>query len=67
MYSASAQPTADQPAVELTIIVPTRNESDNIAPLLDRLGDALADRAFEVLFVDDSTDHTPAVIRQEAA
>lgn len=66
MYSASAQPTAGQPTAELTIVVPTRNESDNIAPLLNRLGDALTGRSFEVLFVDDSTDHTPAVIRQEA-
>lgn len=52
--------------IELTVIVPTRNEAANVAPLLDRLGQALAGRAFEVLFVDDSTDDTSAVIDREA-
>lgn len=67
MHSASGPPESGQPTAELTIVVPTRNESDNIAPLLNRLGGALAGRSFEVLFVDDSTDHTPTVIEQEAA
>lgn len=53
--------------IGLTVIVPTRNESSNIAPLLDRLEAALAERAATILFVDDSTDQTPAVIRQESA
>ncbi len=52
--------------VELTVIVPTRNESANVAPLLDRLGRALAGRTFAVLFVDDSSDDTAAVIEREA-
>ena len=51
--------------VELTVIVPTRNEVDNIAPLLDRLERALTGKSAEVLFVDDSTDTTPEVIRQQ--
>jgi glycosyltransferase involved in cell wall biosynthesis len=50
----------------LTVIVPTRNESANVAPLLDRLDQALAGRPFEVLFVDDSSDDTAAIIEQEA-
>lgn len=53
-------------AAELTVIVPTRNETHNIAPLLDRLGVALAERSFEILFVDDSADDTADVIRHEA-
>lgn len=48
-------------AVSLTIIVPTRNESQNINPLLDRL-DACLPAPAVVLFVDDSTDSTPQVV-----
>ena len=54
-------------AFALTVIVPTRNEAGNVAPLLDRLGAALSGEPFEVLFVDDSTDATPEVIREQAA
>jgi len=54
-------------SVELTVIVPTRNESENVTPLLDRLGDTLTGHSFEILFVDDSTDDTAGVIRREAA
>ncbi len=69
MHRGAEQPArpTPTPAVELTIIVPTRNEVANVAPLLDRLGAALAGRSFEVLFVDDSTDATPAAIAAEAA
>lgn len=69
MHRGAEQPArpTPTPAVELTIIVPTRNEVANVAPLLDRLGAALAGRSFEVLFVDDSTDTTPAAIAAEAA
>jgi dolichol-phosphate mannosyltransferase len=40
---------------ELAVIVPTLNERDNIAPLLVRLGEALAGIAWEVVFVDDDS------------
>jgi dolichol-phosphate mannosyltransferase len=43
---------------ELTVIIPTRNELDNVEPLLDRLTAALAGTAAEILFVDDSDDGT---------
>ena len=60
--------TAPQsPTVELTVIVPTRNEAGNVGPLLDRLGEALDGHSFEVLFVDDSTDATPQIITAETA
>lgn len=49
-------------ALLLSVIVPTRNEQDNIHPLLQRLQRVLADVAFEVVFVDDSTDGTPQQI-----
>ncbi|MEY2231082.1 glycosyltransferase [Streptomyces sp. BF23-19] len=52
----------------VTLIVPTFNESGNVAELLRRLGDALPDHLpCAVLFVDDSTDNTPAVIEKAAA
>jgi dolichol-phosphate mannosyltransferase len=49
---------------ELTIVVPTRNERDNIIPLLQRLSTALHGTDWEVLFVDDdSPDGTAALVR----
>lgn len=52
---------------QLTIVVPTFNERDNVRPLLAGLTRALSGRPVEVLFVDDSRDDTPEVIRQVAA
>ncbi|MFI1284963.1 glycosyltransferase [Streptomyces sp. NPDC020858] len=52
----------------VTLIIPTFNESGNVGELLRRLGEALPDHLpCEVLFVDDSTDDTPAVIEKAAA
>lgn len=45
--------------MDLSIIVPTFNEGPNVDELLQRIGDALDGRIFEVIFVDDSTDDTP--------
>ncbi|OZB89897.1 MAG: glycosyl transferase family 2, partial [Microbacterium sp. 14-71-5] len=50
-----------------TVIIPTFNERDNIAALISRVSAALSDRDGEILFVDDSTDDTPGVIRTLAA
>lgn len=61
----SNPPTTAQPDL-LTIIVPTRNEAQNILPLLRRLAAALPFTPIEVLFVDDSTDNTTEVIAQVA-
>jgi putative flippase GtrA len=47
----------------VTIVVPTRNEADNVGPLVTRMREVLGDTAFEVVFVDDSDDTTPDVIR----
>jgi dolichol-phosphate mannosyltransferase len=55
----------DQPdPIELSVVIPTRNEAGNIKPLLDSLAYALEGVVCEVLFVDDSTDSTADVIRQ---
>jgi dolichol-phosphate mannosyltransferase len=57
-----------QVATELrqTIVIPTFNERDNIETLLRRLVAALPEHDSEIVFVDDSTDDTPAVIRRAA-
>jgi dolichol-phosphate mannosyltransferase len=52
---------------DLTIIVPTFNERDNIRVLVERLFQALAGIAWEVVFVDDdSTDGTADLVRELA-
>ena len=49
---------------ELAVIVPTRNERPNIAPLFSRLERALRAVRWEVIFVDDnSPDGTAAAVR----
>ncbi len=50
--------------MEISIVVPTRNEAGNIRPLLQRISQATAGIPCEVIFIDDSTDDTPAVIRR---
>jgi dolichol-phosphate mannosyltransferase len=52
---------------ELTIVVPTFNEHDNVVPLIERLDTALAGVAWEAIFVDDdSPDGTAALVREVA-
>ncbi|MGW1284785.1 glycosyltransferase [Streptomyces sp. NPDC002586] len=51
----------------VTVVVPTFNESANIRQLLRRITESVPARLpCEVLFVDDSTDDTPEVIRAAA-
>ena len=71
----SAPPaTAEQPLLErlsraeagpqLSVIVPTRNERDNVIPLYDRLCATLGARNWEMMIVDDdSRDGTSDVAR----
>jgi len=47
---------------ELSVVIPTRNEAGNIAPLLSRIEQATKGTTTEVVFVDDSTDNTPETI-----
>jgi dolichol-phosphate mannosyltransferase len=54
-------------ALRQTVVIPTFNERDNIAALLERLEAALPAGDTEIVFVDDSTDDTPDVIRAAAA
>src|SRR5579875_2809518 len=48
---------------DLSVVIPTRNERDNIGPLLKSLQNALHDLYVEVIFVDDSDDDTSEVIQ----
>jgi glycosyltransferase involved in cell wall biosynthesis len=48
----------DPATPKLSVIIPTRNEADNISALLERLSAALAGTPAEVIFVDDSDDGT---------
>mgnify|MGYP001323038425 FL=1 len=51
--------------VELSIIVPTFNEQENVATLVQRLDKALKGRSWEVIFVDDdSPDGTADRVRE---
>ena len=52
---------------EISIIVPTINEAENLPELARRLDAALTGRSYEMLIMDDaSTDRTPAVCTELA-
>jgi dolichol-phosphate mannosyltransferase len=51
----------------ISLVIPTFNESANVVELLNQLATALPEGVpCEVIFVDDSTDDTPAVITEAA-
>lgn len=48
----------------LSIIVPTYNESDNVARLISRIDESIGSVVdYEIVFVDDSTDDTPEILK----
>src|SRR3954470_753171 len=51
---------------DVTIVVPTRDEAENIGPLLERITRAARSRSLEVLFVDDSDDDTPVEVHERS-
>jgi dolichol-phosphate mannosyltransferase len=58
---------AESRVAELTVVVPTFNEQDNVSELVSRLEQCLRGNAWEVIFVDDdSADGTAARIREIA-
>ena len=58
-----AEPRSLARAPELCVIVPVLNEEGNVAPLVDKLREALAAIEWEMVFVDDgSTDGTRAAV-----
>jgi dolichol-phosphate mannosyltransferase len=56
-------PNGDRRRPLVSVVVPTKNEAGNVAPLLERLSGVLPPSDLEVIFVDDSSDATPAAIR----
>jgi len=54
-------PTSDAAAINVSIVVPVRNEAENVAPLIAEISAALDGRwAYEIIYVNDgSTDATP--------
>jgi dolichol-phosphate mannosyltransferase len=57
-----------QPTYTLSVVVPVRNEADNIAPLVAEIEAALAHVSHEIVYVDDgSTDATPQKLREAQA
>ncbi len=57
----TANPDCEQFA--LCVLVPTRHEAENARPLLERIIAATSGIQTEVVFVDDSDDDTPDVLR----
>ena len=56
--------------VDISVVIPVKDEAGNVATLLDEVRTALAGRTFEVIFVDDgSTDGTAEALlaRKSAA
>jgi len=52
----------------LSVLIPCKNEADNLAFLLDEIIQAMAGRDFEIVIIDDgSTDNTAAAVRRKAA
>ena len=57
----------DKPRIaQVTIVVPTRNERDNVQPLLRSLELVTQGIDTTVIFVDDSDDDTPIRIADES-
>ena len=64
-HDAGEQALGGDRWIGTTVVVPTFNESGNVSELVRRLG-AACPQGTEVLFVDDSTDDTPDVVRAVA-
>jgi dolichol-phosphate mannosyltransferase len=58
---------ASEHAVSLSVIVPCYNERDNISPMVAALDKALAEVAWEVVFVDDNSPDGTANAAREIA
>ena len=65
--SAQAEAASKHAFLELSVVIPTYKERENIAPLVAALETALQGVNWEVIFVDDhSPDHTADAIRELA-
>lgn len=56
-------PCNDGPTMKFSVVIPCRNEAENLPLLLEEVDAAFAGRDYEVIVVDDgSTDATPQVL-----
>jgi len=63
-----SEPVTGTDAIELTVVVPTFNEAENVPLVVERLDKVLKGTAWEVVFVDDdSPDGTADVAKAIAA
>lgn len=66
-WSRAASELPETRPIELSVIVPTLNERDNVPVLLARLDEVLSGTTWEVIFVDDdSVDGTAEAVRKVA-
>lgn len=66
-FEDAARGTEHDPgAASLSVVVPTRNERLNVAPLFAQAAEALSTIGvpWEIVFVDDSDDSTPEAVRE---
>ncbi len=66
MQQPVAIPERSQGQIKLSVVIPVRDEADNVAPLAREIHDVLGgDSSFEIIFVDDaSTDDTVRHIQE---
>jgi dolichol-phosphate mannosyltransferase len=52
--------------MNLSIVIPTYNEKENIRFIVERIRDIMrrVNKSYEILFVDDSSDDTPAILAE---
>ncbi len=50
-----AQPKGAQGKPEFSVVVPVHNEADNVEALANEIAGRLSGRAYEMIFVDDSS------------
>ncbi len=65
--AAQEAETSSVEELEISVVVPAKDERENLPILLDEIAEALSGRRFEVLVIDDgSTDGTTEVLRDYA-
>ena len=64
---SSGLPQSDSVSPAVSVVVPVRNEADNIVPLIEEIAAALDGKwSYEIVYVNDgSTDTTESVLRAE--
>ncbi|MEN6566317.1 MAG: glycosyltransferase family 2 protein [Veillonellales bacterium] len=52
--------------MEVSIVIPTYNEADNVRLIAERISRVLSGEiiSYEILFIDDSIDNTPAILAE---